>query len=349
MKANIDISQQHLIKGLKSYLELFIANLIVKNIPVKQQLIIDQCFEDIASNKIDAISFESIIYQLTVDLNEPMIVWRMVSNLRVNQLFTRGPLHVYLLSLPDIKTCLPEIIRLIGAFLETSYSLSAHQSNQNIIIEPKELIAGSPALFFKADTALCLTLYILKQLAGPEFDFDTIYIPNDRKSFNSDIAKLLTTANIVFHDGPMMASFPISQVNIKNKIFDKQYSDHLKHQVNELLITCNLNLSFTEKVRRFILSVEKPAMQTLERVADAFGMSQTTLRRKLKAEQQSFKEIQNEIIETISIKVLSTTTMKIEEFAQYIGYSDRYSFERFFSKKFGLTPAKYRKIQHSIN
>ncbi len=140
----------------------------------------------------------------------------------------------------------------------------------------------------------------------------------------------------------------MNQVNIKNKIFDKKYSEQLKHQVNELLTTFDLSLSLTEKVKRFILSVEKPAMQTLEAAVGVFGMSQTTFIRKLKAEQQSFKKIQNEIIESISIKVLSTTSMKIEELAQYLGYSERSSFERYFSKKFGLSPAKYRKNYNHI-
>lgn len=343
MKANIDAYQQHLTKGWKSYLEIFIENLVMKEIPTKQQQVIDKCFADIASYHMDTISFELIIYQLVVDLNEQMIIWRMCKNLRINQLFTRGPLHVYLISLPDIKTCLPEISRLIGVFLEGSYFLRSYQLNQNIIIEPQELVAECAASFLKADTALCLTLYILKELAGPEFDYETIYIPNSRECFDSNNAKILTNANIVFHDGPMMASFAIKQVNMKNKAFDKKYSQNLKHQVGELLSTFSQGLSLTEKVKKFILSVEKPAMQTLETAAEAFGMSQTTFRRKLKAEQQSFKEIQNEILEGIYIKALSTTTMKIEDFAQYIGFSERSSFERSFRKRFGLSPAKYRK------
>lgn len=347
MKANIAAYQQHLTKGWKSYLEIFIENLVVKEIPTKQQQVIDKCFADIASDHMDTVSFELIIYQLIDDLNEQMIIWRMIKNLRVNQLFTRGPLHVYLLSLPDIKTCIPEISRLIGVFLESSYSLRSYQSNQNIIIEPRELVDECAASFLKADTALCLTLFILKELAGSEFDYETIYVPNNREYFDSKSAKILTNANIVFHDGPMMASFSVKKANMKNKAFDVKYSLELKHQVNELLSTFDQYLSLTEKVKKFILSVEKPAMQTHETVAEVFGLSQTTFRRKLKDEGQSFKEIQNDILDSMSIKLLSTTTMKIAVISQYIGYAERSSFERAFSKKFDLSPAKYRK-KHMI-
>jgi AraC-like DNA-binding protein len=343
MHKNTEIYQQHQQKGWKSYLEIFIENLTVREIPKEQQLLIDKCFADIAANNMDSVSFELIIHKLVVDLNEQMIVWRMIKNLRINQLFTRGPLHVYLISLPDVKSCLSEISRLIGIFLEASYSLRIDQSKEHIVIEPQELVEECEASFLKADTAMCLTLYILKELAGSEFDFEIIYIPKSRELFDSNGTKVLTNADIVFHDGPMRACFPVEHINITNKGFDAKYNLELKHQVDDLLSMLNQVLSLTEKVKKFMLSVEKPAMQTHDATAKAFGISETTFRRKLKNEGQSFKQIQNEILESISIKLLSTTTMKIADIAQYIGYSERFSFERAFRKRLGISPSMYRK------
>lgn len=343
MKDNRDTYQQHLQKGWKSYLEIFIDNLVVKEIPTKQQLIINKCFADIASNQMDSVSFELVIHQLVLDLNEQMIVWRMIKNLRMNKLFIRGPLYVYLISLPDVKSCLPEISRLIGVFLEASYSLHIEQSKQDVVIEPQELVKECVASFLKADTAMCLTLYILKELAGPEFDFETIYIPNSRETFDRNYTKILTSADIVFHDGPMMASFPVEKINLKNKAFDLQYNLSLKHQVDDLLSMLDQVLPLTEKVKKIILNVQKPAMLTHETAAEVFGISQTTFRRKLKDEGQSFTEIQNEMLESISVKLLSTTTMKVTDIAQYLGYSERSSYERAFKKRLGVSPSKYRK------
>lgn len=351
MEANINLYQQHQKKGWKSYLEIFVENLAVKEIPSQQQMMIDYCFEDIASNNMDSVSFELIILQLVVDLNEQMIIWKMVKNLRINQLFHRGVLHVYLISLPDVKTCLSEIGKLIGVFLEASYSLRTYQDDQNIIIEPQELVHECLASFLKSDTALCLILFILKELAGPKFDYDTIFIPNNRKNFDCNIVKSLTNAKIVFYDGPIKASLSAKKFAVKNNAFDLQYCQELNSQVRNLLATLGHSLSLTEKVKKFILSVEKPAMLSIEKAANAFNMSPTTFRRKLKDEQQSFKEIQNEVIEVISIKILSKTSMTINDFTQYIGYSERSSFERFFKNKFGISPAKYRKknlLQSSI-
>jgi len=216
------------------------------------RLVINECFEDIASNNINSVSFELIIHQLVIDLNEHMIVWRMIKNLRVNQLFVRGPLYIYLISLLDIKSCLTEITRLIGFFLDASYSLHCYQSDQSIIIEPQELVDEYLASFLKADTSLCLTLYILKELVGPIFDYETIYIPNNRTGFDANVALLFTKAKIIFHDGPMMASFHVKQVNIKNKSFDREYNQQLSYQVSELLSTFHLKLSLTEKVQKYI-------------------------------------------------------------------------------------------------
>lgn len=181
-------------------------------------------------------------------------------------------------------------------------------------------------------------------MAGSEFDYDTIYIPTKRKNFDPTVAKLVTNAKVNFHEGPMLASFSVNKINMKNKAFNHQFSQNLKQQVTELLNALDLGLSLTEKVKKYILSIEKPAMLSIERAAEFFGMSQTTFRRQLKDEGQNFKSIQSEILGAIALKVLSTTTMKIEEFAQYIGYAERSSFERFFKSKFGVSPAKYRKV-----
>lgn len=343
MKTNIYFYQQHKKKGLKGFLKIFIENLSVKDVPIQQQLIFDHCFKDIASDNMDLVTFELIVLQLIVDLNEQMIVWKMIKNLRVNQLFSRGELYVYLISLPDIKTCLSEISRLIGVFLEPSYAMHNYQSDQTIILEPQALTHERLVSFLKAELSLCLTLFILKELAGPEFDYETIFIPNNREYFDCNIAKSLTNAKIVFHDGPMMASFSAKKLNMKNNAFNLQYSQDLNSQVDGLLAMLEFNLSLTEIVKKYILNVEKPAMLNIKKTANTFSMSPSTLQRKLKHEQQSFKEIQNEILGIISMRVLSKTTMKIDDFAQYIGYSERSSFERFFTNKFGMSPAKYRK------
>lgn len=335
--------QKHLKNGWKSYLEIFISSLSIKEIPLEQQLIIDKCFENIDSGNMDSISFELIIHRLVFDLNEQMIVWKMIDKLTVNQLLARGPLYLYLISLPDINVCIEEIQRLIGSLLEPSYSLVYYQSDQNIIIEPKELVAEYLASEVKSDTALCVVLYIMRALAGVNFDYQTIYVPNKRLNFDKKYALLYTQANIVFHDGPMLATFPAEQLVEKNIAYNKIYSTQLKNQVSDLLLTFNPSITLSEQAKKHMLTVDKPAKQTIDSVALNFGLSQATFRRKLKSENTCFTDIQNEILKSIYLKALLSSNMSIESLALKIGYSERSSFERSFFNKFGLSPSKYRK------
>lgn len=340
--------QEHLKEGWKNYLRIFIDNLSIKEVPPQQQSIIDKCFKDIESGNIDSVSFELVIHRLVYELDEHMIVWKMFNNLRFNQLLVKGPLHVYLNSLPSIKTCLNEIKRLFGAILEPSYSLISHQKDNSIIIETQELVGSYLASDLKFDTGLCMVLYSLRELVGNSFDFDTFYIPNKRLSFNIEEASHFSNAKIIFHDGPMLASFDKSKLQMSNQSYNPRYSSLLKNQVNDLLISLNSTLTISEKTKKYILNAETPARQTIDSVAFNFGISQATFRRKLNLEGACFKDIHNEILKNIYLEALISTNISIDDLTLKLGYSERSSFERAFVREFGITPYRYRK-KHQLS
>lgn len=98
----------------------------------------------------------------------------------------------------------------------------------------------------------------------------------------------------------------------------------------------------TEKVNHLLSEQDLPAALTIERCASELAMSMTSFRRKLAEEDTSFKLIQTKFLHELCINQLSHSSVKIDDLAIRLGYSERATFERAFKQKFGLTPSQYR-------
>jgi AraC-like DNA-binding protein len=95
------------------------------------------------------------------------------------------------------------------------------------------------------------------------------------------------------------------------------------------------------RVRARILSKpgEFPSMKT---VASELGMSTRTLRNQLNRETTSYRELVEEIRETLAEQLLSTTRMTVDEIAERLGYADTSSFITAFKRWKGVPPRGYK-------
>lgn len=80
-------------------------------------------------------------------------------------------------------------------------------------------------------------------------------------------------------------------------------------------------------------------------VADTFGFSERTLRRKLKSEGNSFQVIMDETKYEKAQQYLKQGKESIDEIALKLGYAEAASFIRAFQRWSGMTPAKFRRYK----
>ena len=100
-----------------------------------------------------------------------------------------------------------------------------------------------------------------------------------------------------------------------------------------------------EQVRAVLLAPDG-FLKSAEEVAEGLGLSLRSLRRKLDAEDSSFRIIQEQARRELAEQMLSSTAMTIEELAFHLGYSDAASFTRAFRRSHEVSPGEYR-AQHS--
>lgn len=91
--------------------------------------------------------------------------------------------------------------------------------------------------------------------------------------------------------------------------------------------------------------IEQPGhYPSIEIIAQQFGMSSRTLRRKLSQEHTSYQQILDHVRFHLSRHYLCSTQMNIDEISERVGYSDSANFRHAFRKWSGDSPSHYRKM-----
>ena len=82
-------------------------------------------------------------------------------------------------------------------------------------------------------------------------------------------------------------------------------------------------------------------------IADAFGIQERTLHRRLQAAGTRFRHELDQVRESLSKQLLETSSLPIYEIAVSLGYADSSGFIRAFHRWTGVSPASWRKRNRS--
>jgi AraC-like DNA-binding protein len=96
-----------------------------------------------------------------------------------------------------------------------------------------------------------------------------------------------------------------------------------------------------EKVRDIILH-EPRSIPALDAVAARLCMTTRTLRRHLVTESTSYRELVDEVRQTLAHELLTRGRLKMEEVAERLGYADATSFSHAFRRWKGHAPSEVR-------
>jgi len=97
----------------------------------------------------------------------------------------------------------------------------------------------------------------------------------------------------------------------------------------------------TEEIRT-ILKSAKQGLPSLEEVAAHFFMSPSSLQRRLREKNTSFKQLKTDMLYKKAKDMLADKDMPIEDIAMNLGFSDTSNFNKAFKGWSGLTPGRFR-------
>jgi AraC-like DNA-binding protein len=101
-------------------------------------------------------------------------------------------------------------------------------------------------------------------------------------------------------------------------------------------------LGFAGRVRTFVLA-NLGRNVTLEGVAAHFDTPVRTLRRKLRDEETSFREILDDLRSEVATKYLRDTHMTIDDVSSALGFSETSNFRQAFRRWKQASPQQYRR------
>lgn len=146
-----------------------------------------------------------------------------------------------------------------------------------------------------------------------------------------------TSNRVVFNN--RLLSIPIKQDSETLNTF-------LHHAPESLLTQFRSDHSLTAQIKRLLL--HRKGMQTeienmsFELVSSELKMTTHTLRRRIKAEGNSFQEIKDSIRRDRAVMLLDNPALALYDISIDLGFSEPAAFNRAFKKWTGLTPGSFR-------
>ncbi|PLW67824.1 AraC family transcriptional regulator [Pseudohalioglobus lutimaris] len=147
-----------------------------------------------------------------------------------------------------------------------------------------------------------------------------------------------------FQAGTNSISFPAYLFNEPLRLADEWARKSCETQLIE--IKERRRLSFSNRVRD-IVSLSPRASILEEEVAELLKISGSTLRRRLREEGTTFREVRAGTIHSLARVILSSSSKSVDEVADMLGFSEAGSFVRSFKRREGIAPGAWRKKERS--
>ncbi len=220
-------------------------------------------------------------------------------------------------------------------------SFTIHIKDETTCIAFDDRDVPEDVLRFCLEREMAAAAVILRELLGDNFHAARIcfrypapsYAPTYRQHFDSPVE---------FDAECNALEFSSALLDVPRSTGNESTANLLAKQCNELLSKRRARRGLAGKVRELMLR-QRPMQINMETVASALHMTSRTLRRKLDAEGSSFRQLSDEIRETLAEELLRGTTLSIEQVAERLSYADASSFSQAFKRMSGKTPGAFRK------
>ncbi|WP_187805998.1 AraC family transcriptional regulator [Aquipseudomonas alcaligenes] len=242
----------------------------------------------------------------------------------------------------------------VGAALDLAWKFQRLTSSftQSIIEVKDGVIFGKfippsiqePISSFLLQRDLAGTVRLISEIAGSEFKLKEIQLstsPINSSSLQCELNKWIkcpirygASMNAIVFDFSQL-SFPLPNANPLAAAVGEQMCAALQEKRRTRHGTINL-------VRSHLLLPTGNIVPDLAEISKILHTSERTLRRRLKDEGTSFRDILSSVQLQFSCELLQDTSAPINEIALRLGYSDQAAFSQAFKRWTQLTPSQWR-------
>jgi AraC-like DNA-binding protein len=189
------------------------------------------------------------------------------------------------------------------------------------------------------DGAILIGCRIMRELCGPSWRPLHAHFAHGQPE-SIDAYRRLFRSSVSFDAGVSGIKFPSSVLQWPIEGADATLHGFLTKAILEA--NANGPMSFAERVEAALHQMVLSNTASTDAVAHLFGISERTLRRKLKDEGKNLMQLINSVRFELARQLLDNTDLPISEIATALQYADQNAFSRAFRRWAALSPSQWR-------
>jgi AraC-like DNA-binding protein len=242
---------------------------------------------------------------------------------------------------PTLRAALDRTSRFFAVFLD-DVALAVEDSDGEARLVLRQRNSGVPTKVFAHETLLVMSYGMACWLVGrripvllADFAYASPLHVAEYPALFSDAMRFNQRETRLVMDSRML-DLPVIQSEGTAKEF-------LRIAPENILLRYKNTLGLSARVRRRLRQALPNDFPELDAMAREFGTAPATLRRRLKAEGESYQAIKDEVRRDLAITYLSATDMSIRDIALELGFLEPSAFHRAFRKWAHTSPGAYRR------
>jgi AraC-like DNA-binding protein len=185
--------------------------------------------------------------------------------------------------------------------------------------------------------AVALQCQIIRRLCGrrwaPRLVYLNIPAPADLRPYQE------------YFRAPLAFDQGINGLTFADDVLDWPVESSLSSLSSEMRVALSADRvdDLQGQVRALISSLLVSGRGNAATIAAALGMSERSLQRKLGKQDTSFRELQEQVRQSLAINYLREMQFRLTDVAEMLGYAELSVFSRSFRRWFGMSPKQWRK------
>lgn len=190
------------------------------------------------------------------------------------------------------------------------------------------------------DMSVVIMCEIMRAWCGREWNASQVYLLRKKPREPAPHIRYFRTA-VLFDAQFCGIVFPSHNLQLRPPAADEFLHQHLEQEA------CLLHQMQHQKIMKMLPAVIQRCLLRNQfkagDIADAFGIQERTLHRRLKSAGTSFRHELDSVRESLSIQLLNVSDLHVYDIATSLGYADSSGFIRAFRRWTGSSPASWRR------
>jgi AraC-like DNA-binding protein len=270
---------------------------------------------------------------------DPSVPFALMAGLRYHS-STHGMWGFAILSSPNLRSAIELALRyfdLSYSFNRVSFEVEGREAR--LLYDGSDNPDDLRAALIERDIAALITLE--RDNLGRTIPMRSLRLRTPRPPYAAELERLCEVAP-QFNAAVNCVGMEVATLETPQPLADDLGRQVCEEQCRALMERRRVRSGLAGRVRGQILRKpgEFPSMKT---VAAELGMSTRTLRNQLGRETTSYRELVEEIRQTLAEQLLSASHLTVDEIAQRLGYADTSSFIMAFKRWKGVSPRSYKR------